>query len=192
LDEKGFYETKIFVSGDLDEFKIDYLLSNNAPIDGFGIGTKLITGANYNSLTKEGGVSALNGVYKLVEKIDRYGNPIPKIKTSEHKVTLPARKQVYRKVINGKFAEDVITLWDEKIEDKNFHPLLIPIMINGEFVYDFPETSEIRKYCEKQLSMLPECYKRINNSKIYPVKISPKLAELTERLVRQFSNTYSK
>jgi len=64
LDKEGFKNTKIFASGDLDEFVIDRLLSKGAPIDGFGVGTRLITGANYNPITKEGGVSALGGVYK--------------------------------------------------------------------------------------------------------------------------------
>ena len=59
---QGLAYVQIFASGDLDEFEIDRLLAQKAPIEGFGIGTRLATGANFNPLTGEGGVSALPGV----------------------------------------------------------------------------------------------------------------------------------
>ncbi|MFX1563704.1 MAG: nicotinate phosphoribosyltransferase, partial [Promethearchaeota archaeon] len=80
LDKAGFQDTKIFVSSDLDEYRIQELLAAGAPIDGFGVGTRLVTGANFNPLTREGGPSAINGVFKLVERIDSHGKVIPKTK----------------------------------------------------------------------------------------------------------------
>ncbi len=72
-------DTKILVSGDLDEREIARLRSAHAPIDGYGLGTKLVSG------------SPVNGVYKLVE-IDG----IPVMKEAEGKVTYPGRKQIFR------------------------------------------------------------------------------------------------
>jgi nicotinate phosphoribosyltransferase len=71
--------TKILVSGDLDEQEIARLRSAQAPIDGYGLGTKLVSG------------SPVNGVYKLVE-IDG----IPVMKEAEGKVTYPGKKQIFR------------------------------------------------------------------------------------------------
>ena len=130
----------IFVSDNLDEYAIEDMLARGAPASGFGVGTRLITGANYNSLTKEGGVSALNGIYKFAENTDETGKAIPSMKftSSRDKATLPGRKQTWRRSSAGKYLEDVITLWDERLDDAQ--PLMVPIIVKGEFVYDFPET----------------------------------------------------
>ena len=81
LDEAGFPNAKICVSGDLDEYLIRDLKLQGARIDSWGVGTKLITSAD---------CSALGGVYKLsAEVID--DKIISKIKVSENpaKVTTP-------------------------------------------------------------------------------------------------------
>ncbi|MEM2110290.1 MAG: nicotinate phosphoribosyltransferase [Candidatus Bathyarchaeia archaeon] len=190
LDEAGLKNAKIFASDRLDEFVIADMLAKGAPIDGFGVGTKLITGANYNSLTREGGISALDGIYKLAETTDEFGRPVPSMKftSSEEKATLPGRKQTWRRFKNGKYFEDIITLWDEKIDDAQ--SLLIPIILKGEFVYDFPEPKDIREYSRKQLSMLPEKYKKLRNSAVYPVKISEKLKKLKNELYEKYRLEY--
>ena len=51
LDAEGLDYVQIIASHDLDEFQIDTLLKNGAPLDGFGVGTRLATGANFNSRT---------------------------------------------------------------------------------------------------------------------------------------------
>jgi nicotinate phosphoribosyltransferase len=103
LDDAGLKDVKIFASDRLDEFVIEDALLKGAPIDGFGVGTKLITGANYNSITKEGGVSALDGIFKLAETSDEAGRMIPSTKftSSMGKATLPGKKQVWRRIENG-------------------------------------------------------------------------------------------
>jgi nicotinate phosphoribosyltransferase len=184
LDEEGLSETKIFASSDLDEFVIDQLLRAGAPIDGFGVGTRLITGANYNPLTDRGEVSALNGIYKISEKIED-GKVIPKMKTTDDmsKATLPGRKQVYRRTSSDKFAEDVVALWDEKPESGDgWRPLLIPIMVNGKVVYHFPHVKDVREYANEQLGMLPDAISSIDATEQYPVGISSEIKKLTERL----------
>ena len=185
-----FSSAGIFVSDNLDEYVIDDMLSKGAPVTGFGVGTRLITGANYNSLTKEGGVSALNGIYKFAENTDEAGKSIPSMKFTSHKgkATLPGRKQVWRRFRDGKYFEDIITLWDERIDDAQ--PLMIPIILKGKFVYDFPETKRIRQYSLEQLAALPEEYKRLTNSQVYPVKISEALTRLRDKLFAQYCSEY--
>ena len=191
LDEAGLKNVKIFASDRLDEFIIEDALRRGAPIDGFGVGTKLITGANYDSITGEGGVSALDGIFKLAETSDASGRMIPatKFTSSMSKATLPGKKQVWRRFNrNGKYMEDIVSLWDEEIKDAK--PLLVPIIIKGEFVYEFPDLKEIRNYCLEQLAALPEKYRRIRNSETYPVKISEKLKELRDNLFEKYKKEY--
>ncbi len=188
LDSKGFRKTKIFVSSELDEFEIDRLLSGGAPIDAFGVGTRLITGANYDPATEKGGICAVGGVYKLVEVIGKDGAVIPKLKISDEKekTLLPSRKQVHRSIGNGQYVEDIISLWEEEpMGAESTHSLLVPIVIKGELVYDFPGVSEIRDYCVDQLAQLPDRYKQLRDWPRFPVKLSPGLAELTGRLVQE-------
>ncbi len=156
--EPALGSTGIFVSDNLDEYAIDDMLVKGAPATGFGVGTRLITGANYNSLTKEGEVSALNGIYKFTENTDETGKAIPSMKftSSKEKMTLPGRKQTWRRFKDGKYLEDIIALWDEPVDDAQ--PLMVPIILKGKFVYDFPETEHIRKYSMEQLAALPEKY----------------------------------
>ena len=92
---RGWITFEIIASHDLDEFQIDTLLGNGAPLDSFGVGTRLATGANFNSRTGEGGTSALGGVYKLVETD---GRPVGKQSLDEpSKATIPGKKQIYRR-----------------------------------------------------------------------------------------------
>jgi nicotinate phosphoribosyltransferase len=190
LDDAGLKDVKIFASDRLDEFVIEDALLKGAPIDGFGVGTKLITGANYNSITKEGGVSALDGIFKLAETSDEAGRMIPSTKftSSMGKATLPGKKQVWRRIENGKYVEDIITLWDEEVEGAK--PLLVPLMIKGEIVYDFPDLKEIRKYCMEQLSALPEKYRLLRGGEPYPVKISENLRKLRDELFEKYYAEY--
>ncbi|WP_455368914.1 nicotinate phosphoribosyltransferase [[Eubacterium] cellulosolvens] len=185
LDDEGLIQTKIFASSDLDEFVIEELLKENAPIDGFGVGTRLITGANYNSITHKGNVSALNGIYKIVERIE--GNTvIPKMKITDDvsKATLPARKQIYRRSESGIFVEDTITIWDEKPDSKyNWHPLLIPIIKKGKIISSFPSLNEIKDYAADQIRMLPDAVKKNNEAQTYPVKLSNQINELIDNIL---------
>ncbi|MFX1319155.1 MAG: nicotinate phosphoribosyltransferase [Promethearchaeota archaeon] len=177
LDESGFENTKIFVSSDLDEYRIEELIRLGAPIDGFGVGTRLVTGANFNPISREGGVSALQGVYKLVERIEKDGYPIPKTKLSTDKVLLPYRKQIHRLTDNeGLFNRDIIARWDEEIPDSN--PLLIPIIEKGVLTYDFPLLEESQQYCREQLALLPKSYRLLSEAPVFPVKLSPQLEKV--------------
>ncbi|MBQ1786651.1 MAG: nicotinate phosphoribosyltransferase, partial [Turicibacter sp.] len=120
LDEAGLHEAKIVISNSLDEYIIKDLLIQNAPIDSFGVGERLIT-----SKTEP----VFGGVYKIVA-LEKDGQMIPKIKISNNieKITNPGSKQVYRLYDRdtNKAIADVITLSHETIDDTKPYTIFDP------------------------------------------------------------------
>lgn len=167
LDGQGLHYVKIIASNDLNEFKIDELLRNEAPIDAFGVGTEMITAKP---------VAAIPGVYKLVEDGDG-----PKIKLSEDKKSYPGRKQIYRVGQDGKFHHDVLALEGEKVEGT---PLLELVVKDGKRVAPRRTLEETRTYCLEQVAMLPDEYKQIRAEQ-YSADVSPGLQELVNDLTEQ-------
>ncbi|MDW8246582.1 MAG: nicotinate phosphoribosyltransferase [Sandaracinaceae bacterium] len=103
LDNSGFQQAQIIASGDLDEYLIDDLLSKGAPIDAFGVGTRLVTG---------GQQAAIGCVYKLTAVYEG-GRFVPRFKRSEDpdKRSIPGRIEVERCMDQeGAFLFD--WLWD--------------------------------------------------------------------------------
>ena len=184
FDEAGLHDVQIFASNDLDEFQIDKLLSAGAPIDGFGVGTRLATGANFNPLTGEGGPSALPGVYKHVERIeDEKVTFTMKLSEDTGKSTLPSRKQLHRLYdANGNYVKDVISLWNEDLQEGE--PLLVPVILKGELVYSFPDMAAMQARAKTELARLPEPYKKLTEAEEYPVVLSPELETLLEQLTQ--------
>jgi nicotinate phosphoribosyltransferase len=128
LDDASMTDTKIFASGDLNEYKIADLISRGAAIDSFGVGTELAT--SYDA-------PALSGVYKLAA-IEENGHMSMRIKLSYEKATYPGPKQVWRfSDESGKYARDSIALADEASPgsgDRTTHscsPLLELVMERG-------------------------------------------------------------
>ena len=104
LDDAGMADTRIFASGDLDEYRIEELLGRGARIDTFGVGTHLST--SYDA-------PALGGVYKLVAETED-GKTTMRIKLSPGKVTFPGPKQIWRLTDErGNYVEDVVALAGE-------------------------------------------------------------------------------
>jgi nicotinate phosphoribosyltransferase len=161
LDEGGLRSTGIFCSGDLDEYEIARLLAGEAPIDGFGVGTRLTTGWD---------VPALGGVYKLVESAGR-----PVMKTSPGKATLPGRHQVFRDC-DG----DVIGLVGEQLAGR---PLLEPVLRAGDPVAERPPLQEIRRRAERERAALPAEVRRAVDPLTRPPRHSEQLAALVGELV---------
>jgi len=120
LDEVGWRDVQIFVSGDLDENRIEALLRSGAPIDAFGVGTALSTSADAPSLSV---------IYKLVEvELDQRIRGTAKF--SADKQTYPGRKQVFRlRDAKGAYSGDIIGVEDELFPSAEL--LLIPVMRNG-------------------------------------------------------------
>ena len=175
LDAEGLDYVQIIASHDLDEFQIDTLLSNDAPLDSFGVGTRLATGANFNSWTGEGGPSALGGVYKLVESD---GRPVGKQSLDEpSKATIPGKKQVHRLTDTaGNYTKDRVTLWDEDISEGQ--PLLVPVIADGELVFDFPTLQDIQARATAELEKLPISHKGLREAVPYLVELNPILRSL--------------
>ena len=174
LDTEGLEDVQIIASHDLDEFQIDTLLRNGAPIDSFGVGTRLATGANFNPRTGEGAPSALGGVYKLVESD---GRPVGKQSLDEpSKATIPGRKQVYRLTdAAGNYAKDWVTLWDEDVSEGQ--PLLVPVIEDGELVFNFPPLQDIQARATAELQRLPISHKGLRETLPYRVEFDSVLSE---------------
>ncbi|KOY71477.1 nicotinate phosphoribosyltransferase [Apilactobacillus kunkeei] len=189
LDDAGYPDAKIFASNDLDEKTITSLKMQDAKIDVWGIGTKLITAFDQ---------PALGAVYKMVSVENDNGEMVDTIKLSNNaeKVSTPGKKQVWRitERKDGKSEGDYITLDDENPNDEDslymFHPqytyinktltdfdarpLLKDIYKDGKLVYDQPELADIKQYSEDVLSSLWPEYKRELNPQEYPVDLSTK------------------
>ncbi len=165
FDDAGLIDVKIFASSGFDEFKIAKVLSADAKIDAFGVGTKV-------------GVSAdapyVDIVYKLVHFKDRAVR-----KVSPGKITLAGEKQVFRKSDqNGRYLEDIVGLRDESVDQGK--PLLDKVMENGELLRSNPSLQDIRDRFSNNFSLLDEKYKSIRDTVAYPVKLSRRLKELQE------------
>lgn len=166
LDAEGLAELRILLSGDLDEYRIEELVSQGAPADGFGVGTQLGTG---------GDVPALQAVYKLVE--DAGG---PRLKLSLGKRTLPGRKQVLRREAGGILLEDILALYDEPAGEGR--PLLAPAMLGGRRVSSGESLGVIRERCRMALERLPAEARALRDPRSPRVRLSKALAELDARL----------
>ena len=184
LDAEGLGYVQIIASHELDEFQIDSLLKDDAPLDSFGVGTRLATGASFDSFTGKGVPSALGGVYKLVESD---GRPVGKQSLDEpSKATIPGKKQIYRVTdATGNYVEDTVVLWNEKLCEGK--PLLTPIIQNGELVYHFPSLHEIQARTAAELEKLPDCHKRLTEAEPYSVMLHSALKDLQHGIRTQKS-----
>ncbi len=177
LDEAGLPYVKIFAMSNLDEWKVTALVKKNAPIDVYAGTTGLLTPSD---------APTLELVYKLSEIKNETGI-FPKMKTSPQKISLPGRKQVFRKIKNGKYAGDVIGIDQEKIPGKK---MLVPIMKNGKMVYKFPEIEDIRKYFYAEKEKFNPAMFNVNKKFSYPINVSKKLNILTERMKNEIKRNH--
>ena len=149
-------DTAIFASGDIDEFEIRRLKFLGAPIDGYGLGTKLVTGA------------PVNGVYKLVE-IDN----IPVAKKSIGKESIAGRKQIWRSSENGMITGDRLTHVSAHPQTHE-QPLLELTMQNGVLLKsldDFSDLEAISIRTRQSVKSLPQAVRNITKPETIPVAI---------------------
>jgi nicotinate phosphoribosyltransferase len=173
LDAAGLPDTKVLVSGDIDEFRIADLLAASAPIDGFGVGGNLAVGLGTVGSGTVGGV--LGAVYKLAW-YEGAGDPA-RIKLAGGKTTWPGRKLVYR---IGNFAEDVIQLDDEPAPPDG-RPLLEPAAHNGDIRAEMPPVPEIQTRALANVQALPKHYRALADPPRYAVRRSDGIVALRER-----------
>jgi len=120
LDELGATKTKIIVTGDLDEFSIAALAA--APVDGYGVGTSLVTGSGHPTA---------HLVYKLVAREDPRGELIPVAKRAVGKPSRGGRKWAYRRISGGTATAEIVA--NRPMEDEG-RPLLAKLIERGEII----------------------------------------------------------
>lgn len=197
LDAAGHKDALIFATNDLDEEILLALNNQDAKIDVYGIGTKLIT--SYSN-------ASLGGVYKLCA-IEKNGKLEPRIKVSNshEKTTNPGVKKVVRILKDGMAQADLICLEDEVFDTTKpltiFHPeqtwkkttfedyevveLMQPIFKNGELVYNMPTLKEIAAHEDESTAQFFPEYKRVINTQEYKVDLSYKLWKLKNDLLNR-------
>lgn len=166
FDQAGLQEIKIFTSGNLDEYRLAEFADAKAPIDGFGVGTRMSTSAD---------APYLDCAYKLVE----YGG-VARRKRSEGKATWPGQKQVFRHYDQqGEMSGDLLTV---KGECHLGSSLIKPVMSKGRCLDGLPTLNESRQYALAQLARLPVSLQSIKQSNNYPVEVSPSLLDLARQV----------
>ncbi|MBV8557584.1 MAG: nicotinate phosphoribosyltransferase [Planctomycetaceae bacterium] len=160
LDAAGLHGVRIFASGGLDEHEVAALIAVGAPIDAFGVGTKLAVSED---------VPSLDMAYKLVAYAGR-----PRMKLSSRKAIYPGRKQVIRRVEDGRIVRDVIGRHDETLEGE---PLLQPVMRRGaRLAAGRVSLEEARVHARRELERLPEALRSLAPAEVpYRVEISSAL-----------------
>lgn len=182
LDQGGFPQAKIVASNDLDEYGIEQLKQENAAIDFWGVGTRLVTAHDQ---------PALGGVYKLTAIRAPGESWRPRLKLSDEpaKASNPGLLQAQRFQRRGEFVGDM--LYDALHPPENTLPelmpfsppfeafsppadsegedLLVPVFADGEVLQAPPTLEEIRQRVQAQLAALPTAHKRLQAPAAYPV-----------------------
>ncbi|MGD1091073.1 MAG: nicotinate phosphoribosyltransferase [Bryobacteraceae bacterium] len=167
LDEAGLKEVTIFASSNLDEYEIQRLVNSGAPIEAFGVGTKLAVMDD---------ASHLDMAYKLVEYAGQ-----GRLKLSARKVLHPGRKQIFRQVENGRMVRDVIGRYDEQLPGE---PLLQPMMRGGVSIVQI-DLEESRRHFQNELARLPDRLRELGSSPaLYTPAFSERLQHDLERIQR--------
>ena len=179
LNAAGFSSVKIVASGDLDEHRIAQLKQQGAPIDIWGVGTRLTTGWDQ---------PALDAAYKLAAIRNERGLWEYKIKRSDQpsKTTTPGIQQVRRFLKKGRWLTDII--FDIELgpgedlltDSDQQEDLLLPIFKRGQLIYNQPALAEIQEFCHHQLTDF--IHSKIED---YPVKLAPGLQDIKDKLLTQ-------
>jgi len=145
LDELGATKTRITVTSDLDEYAIAALAA--APVDGYGVGTALVTGS---------GFPTCGFVYKLVARIGEGGEMVPVAKKSKDKISIGGRKYVLRqKGQDGKAQAEIIGIGEPPVDDGDDRSILVPLVTKGIRVYD-ESLDDARARLKAALAELPD------------------------------------
>lgn len=158
LDSLGAVNTRIIVTSDLDEYQIAALRA--APVDGYGVGTSLVTGS---------GAPTSGFVYKLVARAgtdDPSAELIPVAKKSSNKGSVGGRKFAIRRLdVNGVAAAEVVGIGVRPTSDSNSRPLLVELVRDGEIVGQEPLDTARERHQAARAELPSEAFKM---SKGYP------------------------
>lgn len=202
LDDAGYPDCKICVSNSLDEYIIRDMLLQGAPVDQFGVGERLITSSSH---------PVFGGVYKLSAVEDKDGHIVPKIKVSENvtKITTPGFKRLWRLYDrdSNKAIADVISLYDERIDDSKPYEIFDPVhewkrkrvtnfravslrqrlFTAGQLVQEKQSLPQLQKYCAQQVDTLWDEVLRFENPHRYYVDLSQPLWELKRKMLQAYT-----
>ena len=169
LDDAGSSQIGIFASGGIDEHVVERLVSDGAPIDGYGIGTSLTTSSD---------AAALDCAYKLQEF-----RGLARRKRSTGKATWPGAKQVWRRYDgDGRMQSDILTTTGNAADGA---PLLEAVMIDGHRTAEAPSLDRIRRRASAELDRLPAALKTLTSGPSYPVIVSEALRRLATEVDRR-------
>ena len=163
LDQAGLSKVEIFASSELDEHEIERLVSNGAPIQGFGVGTAMGVSADAPSL---------DVAYKLVSYEGE-----TRVKLSRGKEVLPGQKQVFRIEDNGVAARDVLACFGEALPGR---PLLSPVMRAGRRLSPPEPLDRVRARARDEIARLPAALRQLSRAEP-PYPVEPSAALLKER-----------
>jgi nicotinate phosphoribosyltransferase len=128
LDSLGATKTRIIVTSDLDEYQIAALAP--APVDGYGVGTSLVTGSGHPTC---------GFVYKLVAREGSDGELVSVAKKSADKISIGGRKYALRRRNPDGVAEaEIIGVGEPPVDDGDDRPLLRQLVKGGEIVGRIP------------------------------------------------------
>jgi len=166
LDDGGLSQARIFASGNLDEDRVHALVAGGAPIDAFGVGTRMNVSAD---------APFLDCAYKMAEYAGR-----PRRKCSEGKANWPGRKQVFRRFdAAGRMCGDLLGL---DTDDAPGTRLLVPVLRAGRRVEPPPSIESLRNHAKQQIALLPEVLRGLAPAPAYPVSVSQSLRALAEEV----------
>jgi nicotinate phosphoribosyltransferase len=199
LDAAGMQDLKVVASNDLDEYLVASLKQQEAAIDSWGIGTKLVTAYDQ---------PALGGVYKLSAMEQENGEWEDRIKLSEQsiKVNIPGIQKIRRFYKDHKMVGDMI--YDERntishpprmidpadrTRTKSLDPaqlenenLLVPIFRNGQKVFSSQPILQLQQRTSEQLQLLDKTIKRFENPHLYPVGLEEQLYQKRLDLILKY------
>ena len=145
LDALGAHKTHIIVTSDLDEHSIAALAA--APVDGYGIGTALVTGS---------GAPTAGLIYQLVAREDDEGRLIAVAKRSKDKASIGGRKWALRRLDDDGVAEaEVIGIGTRPASDSYDRPLLVELMHDGEIVADLSLEAARNRHDQSRAELPP-------------------------------------
>lgn len=198
FDEAGLPYVKISVSNDLDEYTIQSLLAQGAPIDSFGVGTKLATCDPQPSL---------GGVYKLSAtraSDDEAWRPVMKLSEQLYKRTIPGIQDltrfydqhgcpvadmiVVKEVAKGtpeRIVDVIDPLTTYDVAGLEARSMLVQLVESGTRVGEGETLATAKSRCRDALMRLDPAVKRFLNPQVYPVGLEQGLQDLRHELSRK-------
>ncbi|MFF7993774.1 nicotinate phosphoribosyltransferase [Kitasatospora xanthocidica] len=144
LDELGAGDTRIIVTSDLDEYAIAALAA--APVDGYGVGTSLVTGSGHPTCAM---------VYKLVARAGADGGPLVSVakRSAGGKTSTGGRKWAARRPDADGVAEAEVVGTGPVPEELRPHLLQVPLVRAGETVGREPLTAARERHVRARAAL---------------------------------------